>query len=75
MYAGEQDRDADGSPTPGDCDDADATRYPGAQDLDGDGIDQNCDGVDGWRDPAVIAQPGEPAPTPVEPAPAHVIAP
>ena len=30
-----------------DCDDHDATRYPGAEDPDGDGIDQNCDGVDG----------------------------
>jgi hypothetical protein len=30
----------------GDCDDLDATVYPGALDLC-DGIDQNCDGVDG----------------------------
>lgn len=44
-------------PTDLDCDDHDPTRYPGAADPDGDGIDQNCDGVDGWRDPAVIVQP------------------
>ncbi len=40
-----------------DCDDTDASRYPGAADLEGDGIDQNCDGIDGWRDPAVVVQP------------------
>ena len=34
-----------------DCDDNDPKRYRGAADTDGDGIDQNCDGVDGWRDP------------------------
>ena len=30
----------------GDCDDADATVYPGANDIPLDGIDQDCDGVD-----------------------------
>jgi len=34
-----------------DCDDHDPTRYPGAEDPDGDGIDQNCDGVDGVAPP------------------------
>lgn len=28
-----------------DCDDTDATIHPGAFDVDGDGIDQNCDGT------------------------------
>lgn len=56
------DRDGDGSyasPTTanGDCDDNDPTRYPGAADPVGDGIDQNCDGVDGWKDPSVVVQP------------------
>jgi hypothetical protein len=30
----------------GDCDDTDDTVYPGAVDIPGDGIDQNCDGED-----------------------------
>lgn len=30
-----------------DCDDQDAARRPGFPDPEGDGIDQNCDGVDG----------------------------
>lgn len=40
-----------------DCDDNDPTRYPGAADLEGDGIDQNCDGVDGIADPPQVASP------------------
>ena len=49
-----------GLPAPGDldCDDHDPARYPGAPDPAGDGIDQNCDGVDGVRDPATPGTPG-----------------
>ncbi len=41
------DGDADGfTPQQGDCDDADPTRYPTADDPASDGIDQDCDGLD-----------------------------
>ncbi|MBJ95751.1 MAG: hypothetical protein CMP23_14920 [Rickettsiales bacterium] len=41
------DNDDDGFPASEDCDDNDANAYPGAPDPFGDGIDQNCDEVDG----------------------------
>jgi len=37
---------ADTVTTPGDCDDDDVYAYPGAPETVGDGIDQDCDGVD-----------------------------
>ncbi len=41
------DGDGDGYLDTVDCDDADATVYPSADDDAGDGIDQDCDGADG----------------------------
>ncbi len=41
------DQDGDGYLEGDDCDDSDASIHPGADDPEGDGIDQNCDGVDG----------------------------
>jgi hypothetical protein len=44
------DLDRDGSSAilgGGDCDDRDGDLHPGAVDLAGDGIDQDCDGSDG----------------------------
>ena len=43
-----EDADGDGvTEADGDCNDADATINPNAEDTTADGVDQNCDGVDG----------------------------
>ncbi len=52
----------------GDCDDHRADVYPGAEDIPGDGIDQNCEGGDAK---AVAAAPTA-APAAPEAPPAHV---
>lgn len=54
------DLDRDGSSAVlggGDCDDRDAERHPGAVDVPGDGVDQDCDGADAVK---VLAAPVPP---------------
>ena len=56
------DRDGDGFSARfggGDCDDTRADVYPGAEDVPGDGVDQNCEGGDAK---AVAAAPADEAP-------------
>jgi len=49
----------------GDCDDTRPDVYPGADDIPGDGIDQNCEGGDA----VASAEPSEPEPAPPPPPP------
>ena len=44
------DADADGVSPPADCDDGNPARNPGARDVPGDGIDQDCSGSDAQTD-------------------------
>jgi hypothetical protein len=57
----DRDDDSDGfSENQGDCNDADGSIYPGANDPSGDGIDQDCDGIDGNLTLAeIIVEPGD----------------
>lgn len=57
-----EDRDGDGTPLQRDCDDEDAVIHPGAPDIAGDGLDQDCDGLDqGAPDVLILQLEGLPA--------------
>jgi arylsulfatase A-like enzyme len=70
------DRDGDGYSAlfgGGDCDDTRADVYPGAEDIPGDGIDQNCEGGDAPLPVPLAAEENAPAAAEVartEPSPA-----
>lgn len=49
------DLDGDGYQPPLDCDDSDSTIHPGALDVAGDDIDQDCDGIDGTIDAVFVS--------------------
>lgn len=68
--AGAWDIDGDGHPRATDCDDGLATTHPGAADVAGDGVDSDCDGVDGTS-----GAPGEEDELPDEGAPDEAVDP
>lgn len=58
------DDDADGFVVPADCNDANPAIHPTAAELAGNGLDENCDGLD---TPPTPVTPAAPAPTPAPP--------
>ncbi len=66
----DRDRDGSGSHFGGrDCDEGDPGIHPGAFDLPGDGVDQDCDGADGvGGGPPALAEPAQDRPADELPA-------
>lgn len=61
------DRDGDGHSAlfaGGDCDDRKADVFPGAEDVPGDGVDQNCEGGDAKVESGSASAPPGPSPSP-----------
>jgi choline-sulfatase len=76
LQRGAADRDGDGVASAfglHDCDDADARRFPGADDVPGNGVDEDCSGGDASEVVLALAlapRPSAPAPTaPISTAP------
>jgi Ca2+-binding RTX toxin-like protein len=62
------DADGDGTPQLQDCDDGNAAIHPGATDVPGNGVDEDCSGSDAQK-PAPLDSDGDGVPDATDPAP------